>query len=618
MRSIAWLVAFLLASSAAAQCPERVVAWARRCEPTLEAQMCDEGVVVVRAHPDGAPPLAIELRSSPEGSFRRVGSIGLSPIAELADWSLAPAGWREAFERVARCPPPPFGAVGPRTHGEAGQSTRPPRIVGSPWRAAAGLMLLLVVLIDRRRLVGWARRPWTLLLIPPATLALRALFSDDAFFHQNGQGPIWIEMALCHASPYGPGQRELFGEIASLGGAAPDLAVFLAQSIFLSFGPLFAFLIVRAQGGSLPFAAAASAAVALDPLLARLAHSESYFASQSLLLAAAAAALSAGARGGRVRFGLAVLAAGLIAAQASRVHPVSWVPIALLPACVLVVPGRSTKRRAIETAIAALGIATVLVITSWPTLLAQYQGQLVAEWGDRTTERFAAPAVPWVALVVALVVVLVSRSRRRGLVRAGALFACVVAVDRVGSVAPWSEAVRAANAHLYAPLLAVAAASLARAHPRMRRVLVPAMIIVTLGVFAWRWRAWTELPSDALEERIALEWRARMRSDDTLVYVERAHDRVQHLPIYQCVAEHPRVVALRWPQAAPSEIVPSGALYVIETSLCATREGQEACERLRARWPLETLEERVLPARPSAPYQPYDVSQLRLRLARRR
>jgi len=177
--------------------------------------------------------------------------------------------------------------------------------------------------------------------------------------------------------------------------------------------------------------------------------------------------------------------------------------------------------------------------------------------------------------------------------------------------------VKVANAHVYAPVLAAVAAAVVGTHARLRRRASAVVLALVAVVFVWRWQAWTALPTDALEARAVLEWRPRFGPDDTVAYVERAERRMQHLPLYQCpVPGQPHVIAAQWPQRMP-ESLPDGRLFVIETSLCDTREGREACERLTRGLDVEWLDRRELPARASD-YQPYEVDRLELRLGRRR
>lgn len=604
----------LAAGRADAACPEVTRAWARACHPSLETTLCDEGVVVVQARLDDVPPLSIEVRHAPLSTFRRVGEVGYSPVAELADWNLAPPQWRELLDTLTSCPPPPFAAarpVGP-------DPRRQQRLPGSPWRALVGFALLAAALAQRRRLWAWTRgRPWLLVLAPPLTFGLRALLFDEAFFHQNGQGPAWVEMALCQPSPYGPGFRELFGAVAAAGGAAPEHALFVAQALLLSLGPLLAFVLVRAVGGSPWLAGGAALALAVNPLLGRISRSETYFASTSLLVLAAAVAVTAGARGGRWRFAAGVLAAGFLGAQASRVHAVSWLPLALVPACVLVLRGASLRRRALQALVAALGIGAVVGAVSGATLLDQLRDELVTEWGGHTAQHLALPTPPWAALLGAALVFFAARSRRRGAVTAAALLVGVVAAARVSSVAPWSEVVKVANAHVYSPVLVFVAAGVVLARPRARLPALLGLAVLVAGLFAWRWQAWTQLPTDALEARAVLGWRARLTPDDTVVYLERVERRIQHLPVYQCaVPGQPRVIAAQWPDRMPKAL-PPGRLFVIETSLCATREGKAPCAELTQGLDVEWLDRKDFPARASD-YQAYEADRVELRLGRRR
>ncbi len=606
----------LVPGVAAAQCDAAASAWVHACDSRMEPIQCGGTRMTVRRAFADDLPLTIEIHEPAGETFRREGDIGLSPVADLPDWEDAPSAWQEALDHLSAC----VRERSPFARGAPGRELAPhvsdaPRIGSSPgllerlpWQGLIGCVLLGVLLSDRRRLRAWtAGRPWLLLVLSAGTLALRRLVLEPAFFHQNGQGPLWIETALCQPSGYGPGYRELFGGSAWLAGASPEAGVFLAQSILLSLAPALAFLAARAQGAHLALAAVMGAAFALDPILGRLALSESYFGAPVVLILGACVALSVGVRGSRRRFGLAVLAAGLLLSQAARVHPLTWTPVALVPLVLVSRPGTSIRRALGTSLVAGLGIAAAALVTSASALLEVLDEQLGA-WGQHAATGNVAAESVQAALACIVLVPLASRVRARGLVRGIALAACVLVLARAGSIAAWTEPVAQAHARLYLPVLATLAVSgLAGARPWIVRRAPPVLAAVLTLAFIARWDAWTQLPTDALEENVVLAWRAQTAPEDLVVYVERADDHIEHLPIYECSRAHAHVAPIRDDDAAPNLSFARGHLFYIESSVCSTPAGREVCRRAREGLRIERLDGRDLPARRSNPHQPFDV-----------
>ena len=130
-----------------------------------------------------------------------------------------------------------------------------------------------------------------------ATFAIRWVAVAHAFFHQNGQGPGWVDMAWRRVSgAYGPGYAELYGWIAA---RSPDGARGrrLPRKRLRRRDDPRAGLRARAQASaSRQVAGGVAVALALAPIGARLAQSESYFLPITFLLFIAALALADAAR----------------------------------------------------------------------------------------------------------------------------------------------------------------------------------------------------------------------------------------------------------------------------------------------------------------------------------
>ena len=246
------------------------------------------------------------------------------------------------------------------------------------WGVAAGVFLLVrrrheIIPADDRRGVLPA-----LLLLTALTWLLRGAILGPDFLHQNGQGPLWVRFALCMPSSYGPGYRELFGRAITAFGGEPSAALFTLQEAFAVLTPALGWLLARGVGarGSVPWALALL--LACDPTLVRMAQSESYTGPIFVLLLASGALLSWGLRERRLWTVDAVAgatAAGLLIAQAARIHPVAWLPAALIPLVVLVgVPAIDGRWKGWLWATAAVG--AVASVGALPVLTSVAGGEL--------------------------------------------------------------------------------------------------------------------------------------------------------------------------------------------------------------------------------------------------
>jgi len=118
-----------------------------------------------------------------------------------------------------------------------------------------------------------------------ATFALRWTLVPRAFFHQNGQGPGWIDVAWRGIqSAYGPGYAETYHWIATRSADAPEGAVFVANACVGAMIPALAYSLARLASSSRLVAGAIAVLIAIAPVGARLAQSESYFVPMTWLL----------------------------------------------------------------------------------------------------------------------------------------------------------------------------------------------------------------------------------------------------------------------------------------------------------------------------------------------
>jgi hypothetical protein len=610
----------VLAASATAPaqgraCTEAIADWASRCAHAerieLSPSHCPPGRIVVRA--EGDAPTSVELGAATRSSFRRAGEIGLSPIGEFADWSKEPPARRRALEALEACvarEPPPLGFAQP-----AGAAARPP----VPWLFVGGFLALAIACgarvrkLDKRRalLVGLA-----ISAAVGAVLGLRWALLPGAFFHQNGHGATWIAYALRDQrglSAYGPGYAELFGWAALAAGSEPERGVFALQSVLSALSVPCAFFVARGCGAKPVLAAALALGVALDPLLARLAQSESYFAAfVGLAFLAATALAQAGRRVRSVSFVAAVAAAGLLTAQAARIHPLGWVAFALLPLVALCARGR-LRARLIRTGVASAAIASVVLLSSGGVLHDVLRGSLGAQWLPGVLPEIAR-GLPWIVAAM-IVIALVARAKSVTLLAAAAAGALgLIWVTNILSEPSFAVA-RAYERPFWAVLVALVAALGVRFG--RQRLVAAGVLVAGILAAALQLRAATELPTDAREAKLAIAWRRGLPEGAVVAYVERVDHQISTLPLYEGVTAA-RPFPIRLGQAQPPNISELGApVYYYRSSVCASPNAATRCAELERSVRLELVHERALPALPSMRWNPYAPGPVRVALFRR-
>lgn len=618
-----------------AMCQASVVNWASRCAArqgidvaSLQCPETDVALLDLR----GTPELRVELRHGPGQGFRRVGSWGLSPVGNFADWNQVAPSMRERFDKVTAC----VREDEDLASGGSVRSSGRPLPLGAPtagnsvpWLLLGALACALAALWPVRRSAAWRRRALSGGAMALGTLVLRALLLPEMFFHQNGQGPLWVSTVVSpQYHPYGPGYRALFGWLRWCT-REPERGVFLVQGVLGALAVPCAAFVARRLGAPRALAWALALAVAIDPILGRLSRSESYYGvgASLLFLATALLASSMGTLSlRRPGFLLPVIAAGLVIAHHGLVHPVGWLAASLCPAVLLLGPGH-WRRRAIRALVAALIVAAVVAVTAGPSMLAVLHSSFGAQWtrgnegGSRSLERLShLKSMLSYGLVLAVFMVASARSRLRGVlhvvVMAVALSLLLMA-DMVGfgATTAW---VHQAYLRLYAPVAVVLAAVTLRQVPRSRPqglALAGAVVLVSLLV-SWRaWPSWTKAPTDALEQEVVRRWRRELPSGH-VAYLERSDKRVLMLPFYRdAVGLGPSPLILRVGEFA-EDITLMGRPYYVHTSLCSTPGGREFCEQFERRYQMTKLHEVMLPAVPSMVGLGYDVPRVRVALYR--
>ena len=639
-------------------CERAHAPWLERCRaaggPATSVVVCPPGAVVVRVQPlDPSEPFDVELGAASRRSFRVAGSVGISPVGEFPDWYAEPEPRQAAFDALATCVENeasfPFGptspdAAQPAQPEAAGQPGQPDaagqpertvqqalssRISAWPWRVAlAALAWLLAFVLHRRSSLADPKgatepraAPRTVLLfislLSLGTWVLRLWLRPLTFFHQNGQGPIWIETALhdqMGMSAYGPGYAEVFAGVASLRPLAPDQAIFIAMSIAGAFLPVLAWGIVRALGGSRLVAAVAAMVVALDAVLGRSMQSESYFA--LIVLATFAASMAIATTNRRAprsaAYWLLLIGAGFMCAQVVRVHPLAWAPVATLPGIALLRPAPSRERVAHGLATTAV-LAVIVGVSSGPAIATMIDGALGRQWMPGGLELRAPGPWGWLALAALAALASMRRPREAG-VWATMVFAALLLTHRsafvIGGDAPWYHI---AWAWSFAPVLF---AALAVALPprdetngtdetdesdrSARRSKAATLGVAAAGVLVIGNSARSDrVPTDALEQGWALEWRTTLPRESIVVHLARVDRRVLRLPLYG--GQGPEAFRIHADHLPKTLRAP---LYYYRSSLCFTEAGQPACAELEAGLELRPILTRSFPAIPSHPMGP--------------
>ncbi|MCA9690826.1 MAG: hypothetical protein KC636_14560 [Myxococcales bacterium] len=602
-------------------CPRAIVAWAQACASghalKVTSVECPGALVILAAQLEDGPTLRIEL-SREGGGFTRVGDVGLSPVGEFGQWSAAPRALQEVFSRVQACvaeaSPPSIDAPidAPREPSSRAPpasprpSLRAPATVASPWLLFVALALALALALrpsSRPRVVDLALA----LGLAASAAALAWLGWPLSFFHQNGQGPEWVEYALRGhdgLASYGPGYREIFSLAAALPRFADD-GVITLQTALVATIPASAYAIARSLGARPLIAAALGLALLLDPLQPRLARGESYFATCAALLFAATAALTCLARGQTwrsPRLWLAAVVAGCVISQTARLHPITWVPSAVVPLALVAADGR-LRARVAASVTAGLIIAVVVAATSLPAMLAVLAGTIGQAWMPAVGFDLQPPVAASAVIVAgAGLLMLLARDRRRAAIAAVILLLALYvghATELVRGNFPW---IRGGYLRQFAPAsLAAIAAALAGA-PRLGARLV-ALVIIALAL-AYRVAfgpALTVDPTDAAEARWARVWRASLPTGARVVYLGRADARVLVLPLFGDGAPVD-AVGLEANELAAAWLAPG--TYYYRSSLCATPEGERACATVEHDAALTPVVTRELPAVASLPWLP--------------
>ena len=610
------LLGWTSAASARPVCDAGIEAWVSRCAASAERQLelvtCHHGVVVVRAP---AERLDVELRARTDASFRSAGSIGLSPVGQFADWSRESEARRTMLEALVGCaerdPNLPLALATTAT-------PRPPDGPRAPWLLIAALATIGLCLWRTRPKFG--REAQLALGLAAACALLRWLAAPGSFFHQNGQGPLWVAHALggeAGLAAYGPGFAELFALPARLIASEPERGLWLFQSLLAATVPPAAWFIARRLGAKLWLAAALALGCALDPLLARLAATESYFSSiLSLCMLATAATSAAAPRLRGSSFFLPIVGAALLVAQMLRIHPSAW-PVALtVPLPLLLAPG-SVRRRLTLCAAGGALMVVIAAIASGSAIFDVMHGTLGQKWLPRTAPRWELLSQrPTLYVLGVAVVVGLSLRSFRGLVIALAGVGVVAAARLTDLSSDPNAAVTAAHQRMYLPAVVVlCSVAIARGFraPRAQSAAALALVVLSLLTLPARLPL-SRLPTDAREAEFVRTLRVRLELKATVAYLERADSQVSVLPLY--AGRTARRAPLRNDDVAfDLGSLPQPAYY-FRSSLCATPHGAPVCAAVERGVHLEPVAEATLPAIPSMRWNAYQGDEVKVTLLR--
>lgn len=616
---VASLVALAFAAPAAASplappatCAASVIAWTARLSAAIEipaeATACRPGAVVIRLRPRGAVPIDVEITGPHHPAFRRAGRLGTAPIVEIADYLDLPAPQRGAFEALT--------AWVAAHEAEVGIGDTPPEDASIPGSARAPTLLALAALLGIAARVVAPRAPAASrfdrrapLALFAAALALRLAFGLWGPLHVNGQGPLWIRAALAEPAlldSYGPGYRELFSLPARLFAAAPDRAIFALNAALSALASPLAFALARACGIERRPALVSAVVIALDAVAVRGAATESYFPSlialtlgaQLLLVLAASDPARA-----RLRSALLALAGALLAAQAARIHPVGWGPLALAPLAVLAAGPRSRAR----SARLALGASAALLVAL--TIAATSGAGIVARFAESTRHGRSAggllgAVVP--ALVAAATLLALALVRRRWIVIAAGAHLALLLLTR--HIFAKSALCQASYDSLYLALPVIGLVALVPALiARAGAAPAAAIVALALAFFAVReTAAFTPRTTEQLEYPWLRDRIAALPGDCVMVNVLRAGERRLFLPDYR--AHGPRPVAVESAEDMVMARAKSRCVVYARASLCSSREGRARCEAIEAadQTAFEEMAKASFPAAPSMDSLPYD------------
>jgi hypothetical protein len=487
--------------------------------------------------------------------------------------------------------------------------------IGAPWTMLLGLALLIPVLRHHQLP---AQDRVLVLAVTLVALGLRLALGPWGPLHVNGQGPRFIDGAARNPAEialYGPGYGEIFAPVVALAPANPDWAIFAVNAALSAAAIPMAYAIARLVGTSRAVALAAAMILAFDPISIRTGATEAYFpviiasalAAAGLMLAAVRM-LAARRRGQAIA---ALVAGGLLLAQAARAHPSAWGVIACIPFIALAAAGGSFTHRMLVL-LAGGAISTgLLMATSAGNML-----DVLNNIRGGTLMRPLPPESLWplVAIAAAAAAYAIG-APRRWLSIPAAVAAVLWLMTRHGYDQSWIWQQSYDRLYLTLPLIAAVAlvpAQLLR-HPGFAAVSTLALLGAWLH---FGMPIITARTTDHLEYRWLRAQIAALPPACPIVHVVAADKRVLSVPSYIPSSRPAVAVDLRQPHTVEAALTPTACAYYVRTSLCSSAEGRPACAALEDRLALAPVARTTLPVLPSSPLLAYDRDPIETALAR--
>jgi hypothetical protein len=486
--------------------------------------------------------------------------------------------------------------------------------IGAIWTIPATVALLLLALRGRRSRQRIPLVP--VFMVTVTALVLRLALGTWGPLHVNGHGPRFVAGAVrdpADIAAYGPGYGEIFAPIAALVPTSPDWAIFACNALFSALLAPLAFGIARMTGVTASAGFLAAALLAVDPVGIRMGATEAYFAAIAFLCTAASAtmllALYEMEAGGRGRAAALLLAAGLLLAQAARIHPCAWVLAATTPFVILAGEAGSWRRRLLTCVAAAAVSGGVLLFTSSSVLL-DVLGSIRSGAVFRPELPSSSPLV-WIALAAAAYVAL---APQRWLAVPAGISLAAAAMTRHAFEASWIW--EQSYLRLYLTLPLIAAIGCLPALPRRRWIVPAAATTLVLAWIRFGLPIVSARSTEQLEYRWVREQLGRLPPECRVIHLAAAGKRVLMLPTYVGPPRAAVAMDLRRPGTIEAALSPASCLYYVHSSLCSTPDGRPECEAIEQRLTLVPVAEASFPVTREIETFSHDGDSVETRIAR--
>lgn len=454
--------------------------------------------------------------------------------------------------------------------------------IGAAWTMPAAVVLLLLALRGRHFRPSTSLLP--ALVVAATALMLRLALGPWGPLHVNGHGPRFVAGAArepADIAAYGPGYREIFAPIAALVPSSPDWAIFACNALFSALLAPLALTIGRMTGVAAGAAFLAALLLAIDPIAIRMGATEAYFAPIAFLCTAASATMLLALRemeaGGRWRADVLLLVAGLLLAQAARIHPCAWVLMATAPFVILAGDAGSWRRRVLVFVAAAALSGGVLLFTSASALL-DVLGSIRTGTVFRPGPPSLSPLI-WIALLAAAYALFAPRPWLA--LPAGVAVAAMI-MTRHAFDASWIWEQSYFRLYLTLPLIA-AIAWVVPALPHQRWLALAVAPLLALGWIRFGLPIISARTTEQLEYRWVREQLERLPPECRVVHLAAAGKRVLMLPTYVGQSRAAVAMDLRRPETIEAALSPAACLYYVHSSLCSTADGRPDCEAIERR-----------------------------------